>query len=259
MSTKTFLPMINSDVYNETSTSRPRKTSILTKIFSAILFIGLLFGSTMLGISVKNVGTNQVGYYDSLPGVYTSGVYFQFPWMEEMKTLDVGRRYTKLDRLIGSIADGRTFNVQNANVAYEVYNVENFVNEYKKSPKLCDSEIENTVSESIAKTLEAEPRTDYFEIPKCGINITDITFSKPLIEEVSGRPFSIELTTASSEATTPTQSSIEKKEEPQEEETTSTTQQSPIVVEDEETIHIIAEGTRSVNISNKTFEIDNML
>ena len=148
-------------VYNDTVTIRrglPKATktkSWVMKMFSALTFIGLIFGGTIAGFSFKMIGDNQVGYYNSEAGYMGPGTYFQFPWTkEEMKIVDVGIEFMRLERLMGTLSNDQEFMIQYANVIYNVSDVNTYVQTLKdvQSPVYCQTEIENAILDDIIST-----------------------------------------------------------------------------------------------------------
>jgi hypothetical protein len=185
-------------VYRDTVTQNrrglPKATKTepwIMKMFSALTFLGLIFGGTIVGFSFKMISDNQVGYYNSEPGYMGPGTYFQFPWTkEEMKIVDVGIEFMKLERLMGVLdANDQEFMIQNANVIYNVSDVDQYIQTLKdvKSPIYCQTKIENAVLNEIVNTdpedlpnlkkLRGIPVTD------CGMTIERVILSRPIITQ----------------------------------------------------------------------------
>jgi hypothetical protein len=148
------------------------------KMFSALSFIGLIFGGTIFGFSFKIVGNNQVGYYYTNETSYVdTGIYFQFPWTkEEMKIANVGREFLRLDHLT-VVVNKREFMIQNTNVIYNVSDVARYIQTLKdvKSPVYCQTEIENAVIDSIVRIdpekIPSLKELKNIPVPCCGITI----------------------------------------------------------------------------------------
>ena len=189
-------------VYRDTVTQNRRglpkaaKTkSWIMKMFSALTFLGLIFGGTIVGFSFKMIADNQVGYYNSEPGYMGPGTYFQFPWTkEEMKIVDVGKEFMRLERLMGVLeANDQEFMIQNANVIYNVSDVDQYIQTLKdlkdvKSPVYyCQTEIENAVLDDIVNTdpEELPGLKELRDIPvtDCGMTIERAILSRPIITQ----------------------------------------------------------------------------
>ena len=184
-------------VYRDTVTQNirglPKATktkSWVMKMFSALTFLGLIFGGTIVGFSFKMIDDNQVGYYNSEPGYMGPGTYFQFPWTKkEMKVVDVGIEFLRLERLMGVLkANDQAFMIMNANVIYNVSDVDQYINTLKdvRSPIYCQTEIENAVLDSIVSTdpKELPNLKELKNIPPvsyCGMTIERAVLSKPII------------------------------------------------------------------------------
>ena len=187
-------------VYRDTVTQNRRglpkatKTrSWIMKMFSALTFLGLIFGGTIVGFSFKMIADNQVGYYNSGEGYMGPGTYFQFPWTkEEMKIVDVGKEFMRLEHLMGVLeANEQEFMVQNANVIYNVSDVDKYINILKNvtSPVYCQTEIENAVIDDIVITdpEELPVLKELRDIPvtKCGMTIERAIISRPIITKTN--------------------------------------------------------------------------
>lgn len=185
-------------VYRDTVTQNirglPKATktkSWIMKMFSALTFLGLIFGGTVVGFSFKMIADNQVGYYNSEPGYMGPGTYFQFPWTkEEMKIVNVGIEFMRLDRLMGVLeVNDQEFMIQNANVIYNVSDVDQYIQILKnvKSPVYCQTEIENAVLDDIINTNSNELPSlkELRDIPvtNCGMTIERAILSKPIITQ----------------------------------------------------------------------------
>jgi hypothetical protein len=189
-------------VYRDTVTQNRRglpkatKTkSWVMKMFSAFTFLGLIFGGTVVGFSFKIIADNQVGYYnsdiDSEPGYMGSGIYFQFPWTkEEMKIVNVGIEFLKLDRLMGVLeANDQEFLIQNANVIYNVSDVDQYIQTLKDSisPVYCQTEIERAVLDVIVSTdpekLPSLKELRDIPVTDCGMTIERAILSRPIITQ----------------------------------------------------------------------------
>lgn len=175
--------------------------SWVMKMFSALTFLGLIFGGTVVGFSFKMIADNQVGYYNNEPGYMGPGTYFQFPWTkEEMKIVDVGVEFLRLERLMGVLeANDQEFMIQNANVIYNVSDVDQYIQTLKdvRSPVYCQTEIENAVLDDIVITdpEELPGLKELRDIPvlDCGMTIERAILSRPIITQknpliVRGRP-----------------------------------------------------------------------
>ena len=196
-----FLPVSQHDVeiaamgtgvYRDTVTrGLPKATktkSWVMKMFSAFTFLGLIFGGTIVGLSFKMIGDSQVGYYNSESGYMGPGTYFQFPWTkEEMKIVDIGVEFMRLERLVVVVANGQEFRIQNANVVYNVSNVDTYVKTLKKvtSPVYCQGDIENAVIDNISGTtpedLPSLKELRDIPVPDCGITVERVVVSKPIV------------------------------------------------------------------------------
>jgi hypothetical protein len=187
-------------VYRDTVTQNRRglpkatKTrSWIMKMFSALTFLGLIFGGTIVGFSFKMIAYNQVGYYNSSEGYMGPGTYFQFPWTkEEMKIVDVGKEFMRLEHLMGVLeANEQEFMVQNANVIYNVSDVDKYINilKYVESPVYCQTEIENAVIDDIVITdpEELPGLKELRDIPvtECGMTIERAIISRPIITKTN--------------------------------------------------------------------------
>lgn len=184
-------------VYRDSVTQnrRPKATrtkSWVMKMFSALTFLGLIFGGTIVGFSFKMIADNQVGYYyNNEPGYMGPGTYFQFPWTkEEMKVVDVGIEFLRLERLMGVLeANNQEFMIQNANVIYNVSDVDQYINTLKdvRSPVYCQTEIENAVLEAAIGTSPEDLPTlkelRDIPVPDCGMTIERIVLSPPIISQ----------------------------------------------------------------------------
>lgn len=185
-------------VYRDTVTQNRRglpkatKTkSWVMKMFSTLTFLGLIFGGTIVGFSFKMISDNQVGYYDSEPGYMGPGTYFQFPWTkEEMKVVDVGIEFLRLERLMGVLeANDQEFVVQNANVIYNVSDVDQYIQTLKdvRSSVYCQTEIENAVLDDIVRTspddLPDLKELRDISVSDCGITIERAVLSRPIITQ----------------------------------------------------------------------------
>jgi hypothetical protein len=178
---------MGSNVYNDTVTQNKAKgnkaKTWFMKMFSVFLFIGLIFGGTVMGFSVKIISDNQVGYYNNEPGYVTSGVYFQFPWTkEEMHIVDVGPNITKqFDNIIFQRPNDHEFAI-NANVIYNVSDVGTYVKTIKnvKTNTQCETNIENVIilnTHFNSKYVSLGEFEDT-EIPDCGIIVKQATIVK---------------------------------------------------------------------------------
>jgi hypothetical protein len=166
--------------------------SWVMKMFSAFTFIGLIFGGTIIGFSFKMIGDNQVGYYNSESGYMGPGTYFQFPWTkEELKIVDVGIKFMRLERLMGVLeTNDQEFMIQNANVVYNVSDVDTYVQTLKhvKSPVYCQAEIENAVLDDIISTTIPDKLLSLKElrdivVPDCGITVERVVVSRPIFTQ----------------------------------------------------------------------------
>ena len=185
-------------VYRDT-VRRPKATktkSWVMKMFSALTFLGLIFGGTIVGFSFKMISDNQVGYYNNEPGYMGPGTYFQFPWTkEEMKIVDVGIEFLRLERLMGVLeANDQEFMIQNANVIYNVSDVDQYIQTLKnvRSPVYCQTEIENAVlGDIVAKDPEELPGLKELRdipVPDCGMTIERAILSRPIITQKNPLP-----------------------------------------------------------------------
>lgn len=187
---------MDTGVYRDTVTQNRRglpkatKTkSWVMKMFSALTFLGLIFGGTIVGFSFKMIADNQVGYYNSEPGYMGPGTYFQFPWTkEEMKVVDVDIEFLRIERLMGVLeANNQEFMIQNANVIYNVSDVDQYIQTLKnvRSPVYCQTEIENAVLDDIVTTdpeeLPALKELRDIPVPECGMTIERAILSRPII------------------------------------------------------------------------------
>lgn len=185
-------------VYRDTVTRNrrglPKATKAkpwVMKIFSALTFLGLIFGGTIVGFSFKIIADNQVGYYNNNePGYMGPGTYFQFPWTkEEMKIVDVGMEFLRLERLMGVLeANDQEFMIQNANVIYNVSDVDQYIQTLKdvRFP-VCQTEIENAVLDAAVGTIPEDLPTlkemRDIPVPVCGMTIKRVVFSRPIISQ----------------------------------------------------------------------------
>lgn len=185
-------------VYRDTVTQNRRglpkaiKTkSWVMKMFSALTFLGLIFGGTIVGFSFKMIADNQVGYYNNESGYMGPGTYFQFPWTkEEMKIVDVGIEFLRLERLMGVLeANDQEFMIQNANVIYSVSDVDQYIQTLKdvRSPVYCQTEIENAVLDAAVGTSPEDLPTlkelRNIPVPECGTTIERVALSRPIISQ----------------------------------------------------------------------------
>jgi len=170
-------------------------------MFSALTFLGIIFGGTIVGFSFKMISDNQVGYYNSEPGYMGPGTYFQFPWTkEEMKIVDVGLEFMKIERLVGVLeANNQEFMIQNANVIYNVSDVDKYIQNLKdvKSPVYCQTELENAVRDNVVRTdpekLPGLKELKDIPVTECGMTIKrailsgpSITHKTPLVVNIAG-------------------------------------------------------------------------
>lgn len=189
---------VGTGVYRDTVTQNRRglpkatKTkSWVMKMFSALTFLGLIFGGTIVGFSFKMIADYQVGYYNNEPGYMGPGTYFQFPWTkQEMKIVDVGIEFLRLERLMGVLeANEQEFMIQNANVIYNVSNVDQYIQTLKdvRSPVYCQTEIENAVLDDIVTTdpeeLPGLKELRDIPVPDCGMTIERAVLSRPIITQ----------------------------------------------------------------------------
>jgi len=167
------------DMVSQNIHSLPKATktkSWVMKMFSALAFLGLIFGGTVVGFSFKIVKDNHVGYYTNETGYMGPGTYFQFPWTkEDMHIVDVGGlKFLRLDLV------GQNDNITLAKVFYSISDVEEYVRSLKNisSPNYCQTEIETAVLEGIRNTSVSLSTLKVTNIPvnNCGIIISSITF-----------------------------------------------------------------------------------
>lgn len=186
MTKKNFLPMTLSDVPNvyKPTTSAIKmgsKSPWLTKIFTVLTFLSVIFGGTIMGFSFKTVRDGQVGYYINEPGYFTKGMYFQLPWTTDtMNIVDVGINFLDFEILMSSNSSGRDFSFKKLNVMYNVSDVDKYVATLKivKTKKYCDNEIKIAVLTEISKQLARV--VSNVSVPSCGISVLD--FSTPVFE-----------------------------------------------------------------------------
>jgi hypothetical protein len=247
-------------VYRDTVTQNRRglPKAIKTKswvmnMFLALTVLGTIFGSTIVGFSFKMISDNQVGYYNSEPGYMGPGTYFQFPWTkEEMKIVDVGLEFMKIERLVGVLkVNNQEFMIQNANVIYNVSDVDKYIQTLKdvKSPVYCHTEIENAVRDDVVRTapekLPSLKELNDIPVTECGMTIKrailsgpSITHKTPLVVNIAGAQQprvtnqtqdreEEDTTPKPSTTTTTTQPPVEDVSEPVEEPDTDTTTTQP--------------------------------
>jgi hypothetical protein len=186
MTKKNFLPMTMSDmpnVYKPTTSAikMGSKSPWLTKLFTVLTFLSVIFGGTIMGFSFKTVSDNQVGYYANEPGYFSKGMYFQLPWAAvDMNIVDVGLNFLDFEKVMASDASGRDFFIQKLSVMYNVSDVDKYVSTLKnfKTKKYCDNEIEIAVLAEISKQLDRV--VSNVSVPSCGISVVSLTFSTPV-------------------------------------------------------------------------------
>ena len=115
------------------------------KMFSALAFLGLLFGGT-IGFSTIVIAEDQVGYYNSESGYMGPGTYLQFPWAtEKMQIVKVRGKYLRLDNLAG-VAGNHKFRIKKIYVHYTVTDVDKYIQTLKEvSPTYCRTEMRNAI------------------------------------------------------------------------------------------------------------------
>lgn len=186
MTNRKFLAMTMSDlpnVYKPTTSAikMGSKSPWLTKLFSVLAFLSVIFGGTIMGFSFKTVSDNQVGYYINEPGYFTKGMYFQLPWATvDMNIVDVGLNFLDFEKVMASDVSGRDFFIQKMSVMYNVSNVDKYVDALKtfKTKKYCENEIEITALAEISKQLERV--VSNVSVPSCGISVVNLSFSTPV-------------------------------------------------------------------------------
>ena len=158
------------------------KSPWLTKMFTVLTFLSVIFGGTIMGFSFKTVSDNQVGYYINEPGYFTKGMYFQLPWAAvDMNIVDVGLNFLDFEKVMASDVSGRDFFIQKLSVMYNVSDVDKYVATLKnfKTKKYCDNEIEISVLTEISKQLDDRVLSNV-SVPSCGISVVSLTFSTPV-------------------------------------------------------------------------------
>jgi len=98
-------------------------------------FMSILFGTTMLGISVYTVGEHQVGYYQNGNGYFGPGVYVQFPWKKsDFIIIDIVSEHKfVLWDLTSKRQRGEWFTAKMGTVTYRVSDVELYVTRLQHS------------------------------------------------------------------------------------------------------------------------------
>ena len=133
------------------------------KMFSALAFLGLLFGGT-IGFSTIVIAEDQVGYYNSESGYMGPGTYLQFPWAtEKMQIVKVRGKYLRLDNLAG-VAGNHKFRIKKIYVHYTVTDVDKYIQTLKEvSPTYCRTEMRNAILVYLMPgdliTIDAEENT----------------------------------------------------------------------------------------------------
>jgi hypothetical protein len=209
MGKKNFLPISQRDVelplmgnvpegtgvYRDTVTQNRRglpkavKTkSWVMKMFSALTFLGLIFGGTIIGFSFKMIGDNQVGYYDGESGYMEPGIYFQFPWTkEEMHIVNIGREFLHLENIIGVFNNGseNEFHIAKADVSYNIHDIDKYINVIQDmDPVYCHTEIEKAIIEDISNSdIQSLFEVYNISVNECGINIRRAVISKPIFTQ----------------------------------------------------------------------------
>jgi hypothetical protein len=186
MTKKNFLPMTISDmpnVYKPTTSAikMGSKSPWLTKIFSVLAFLSVIFGGTIMGFSFKTVRDGQVGYYNNEPGYFTKGMYFQLPWtFEDMNIVDVGLGFLDFEKVVSADALGREFYIETISLRYEVKDIDKYVAALKtsKTKKYCENEIKISVLTEISK--QTNRVVSDLQVPSCGLVVVNLDFS-PLV------------------------------------------------------------------------------
>jgi len=186
---------VGKNVYKETTVREdvPRvgkAKSWIMKIFSTITLVGLIFGGTFVGLSVKIVADDQVGYYKSdtsEPGYVGPGIYLHFWTKEKMNIVDINNSMF-LRKMKGTL-DNQIFLIDKAYVAYSATNVDVYVETLKKlSFKYCQGEIERAIIHDIINSTAPEDLSSVNElsnidISKCGITVNEVQIISLIITD----------------------------------------------------------------------------
>jgi len=186
---------VGNNVYKETTVREdvPRvgkAKSWIMKIFSTITLVGLIFGGTFVGLSVKIVEDDQVGYYKSdtsEPGYVGPGIYLHFWTKEKMNIVDINNSMF-LRKMKGTL-DNQIFLIDKAYVAYSATNVDVYVETLKKlSFKYCQGEIERAIIHDIINSTAPEDLSSVNElsnidISKCGITVNEVQIISLIITD----------------------------------------------------------------------------
>jgi hypothetical protein len=180
------LEVYKNNLIENSGLPKARKTkSWIMKMFSALTFLGLIFGGTIIGFSFKVIGINQIGYYNNEKGYMSEGVYFQFPWTkEEMHIINIGTQYMEMNNIPGVFNDGVDFTVNDAGIKYNITNIDSYVNITKQlnSPSYCIHQMKNAIRDEIQKMNKIKHiklELNSIEISDCGILLEQVIFSKP--------------------------------------------------------------------------------
>lgn len=171
------------NVYKPTTSAikMKSKSPLIAKLFSALTFLSVIFGGTIVGFSFKTVRENQVGYYVNEPGYFSKGTYFQLPWAtDDMNIVDVGLGFLDFKKLMGSDSVGREFYIETMNVMYNVTDIDRYVTVLKTSraKKYCENEIEIAVLAKLSDQIDRAVISN-ISVPSCGITVLGLSFSTP--------------------------------------------------------------------------------
>jgi hypothetical protein len=184
---------VGKNVYKETTVREdvPRvgkAKSWIMKIFSTITLVGLIFGGTFVGLSVKIVEDDH--YYKSdtsEPGYVGPGIYLHFWTKEKMNIVDINNSMF-LRKMKGTL-DNQIFLIDKAYVAYSATNVDVYVETLKKlSFKYCQGEIERAIIHDIINSTAPEDLSSVNElsnidISKCGITVNEVQIISLIITD----------------------------------------------------------------------------
>ena len=162
---------------------RTRMRMRMTRIFSTLLFLSLISGSTFLGFSLNIIGSNQVGYYQeqSIPIIKGPRIVFNFPWVKDhIHIADVGTKFFEYNNLRGSLKNNSEFLIQNVNVIVTVRFINTYIRTLRrvKSPTYCSTLIKQRLIIEFNKSFN-NSSIRFNNI--CGFKLHEIVLTTPLI------------------------------------------------------------------------------
>lgn len=122
-----FLPRILGDVQQQQQTTRSTCSKIVRKI-PMLGFVSLIIGTTIMGLTVRKIEDNQVGFYKDGTGYVESGIFFQMPWMrDDFVIVDVYANKSLLLENVNVVIDKSNYILPFCSVKYTITNSSAYV------------------------------------------------------------------------------------------------------------------------------------